>query len=636
MICAMTENPAPRLEWTAPVRWALGAGVVALGLLLWWGAEWRGGLGRWMQGDKVKLEALVRSCWWWAGLGVGGASVVLWGTSGWWARRWSAVWPKAAERAPRWWLGAVLGLMVLGAAVRVPRLGLSLYNDEAHAFRAHLAGEVPRAHLGNPAQFRALSWWSTLFENRVGNNSLPFSLVARASYGVWRGVAGAPVGRVNEVALRLPVLVAGVLSIGVLAWLGRRLGGPGAGLAVAMLGAFHPWHVRYSVEARSYGLLLLMVPLLYVALEAALRTGRWRAWLGLGLAMGMGMAVWVGTAHLLLALYVTLGVLAASPARRGRRADLLVPLGVAGVVAVGCYAAINLPLHLQLAKILRDPLFFKSGNPFPLPWFQDVAGYMGFGIPGLPVAEASQQPSVMSLWAGPWGGAVGAVAGLWVAGLIDGAGRLRGGAGLGVVGSLVGGALFTWGYCTMQGTLFLKWYAIFLLPGLLVVLGVGLGGLLRGRSRWLGAAVALAFVAAWVPGLACYGRQGRENLRGAVELARGVPYPESLGNPQGSLYAVTWSESPVYDPAAVALKRAAQLRDLMRQAREEGRPLYVALGHQSQARQEAGEVLGLLEDAGQFRVAAVLPGLDEASFTHYLYQLLPPGPPGLVGGDADP
>lgn len=605
--------------------WGMGVWVLAVGLFLWAGAGWRDGLGRWLEGDKVKLEVMVRGCWWWVGLGVGLLSVgMFWGRR-WWARGWSAVWPREEGAVPRWWIWAVVGLMGVGAAVRVPRMGLSLYNDEAHAFRAHLVGEVPRAQMGKPEKFRALSWWSTLYENRVGNNSLPFSLLARASYGGWRGLTGAPVGRVNEAALRLPVLLAGVGSIGVIALLGRRLGGAGAGLVVGCLAALHPWHLRYSVEARSYGLLMLMVPLVYVALEGALRTGRWRWWLGFGVAMGGAVAVWVGTAHLWMGLYVSLGAWAMGPGMRGRRGALLVPLAVAGLVGVACYAAVSLPLHLQLAKILRDPLFFKSANPFPAGWFADVAGYMGFGIPGLGVEGGeTRQPTVAGLWAGPWRWAVVGGVGVWVVGLWRGAGGLvrGGGLGVGLVGSLGLGSLFTWGYCVVKGTVFLKWYALFLLPGLMVVLGVGLWDL-RGRRGWRLGAVGLLLMGTWWPGMECYWGQGRENLRGMVELARGARYPESVGNPRGNIFAATWSESPVYDPAAVGVRDGAELRGLMAQARAEKRGLYVGFGHRGAGGREAGEVVALLEESGEFRMARVFPGLDEGQFTQYLYQLLP-------------
>ena len=617
-------NLNSRLKWR--VQCALGGALVGSVIFLGGAAERRTLAGRWWEGERMKLELLVPGCWWWAGLAIAALLLGLLMTSPWWLKPWPAVFPKAVPPAPRWLILAVLGVMAVGAAVRIPRLGLSLYNDEAHAFRAHLAGEVPKVWLGNPAKFRALPWWSTLYENRAGNNSPLFSLATRTSYDLWRAISGAPVGQVNETALRLPVLICGVLSIWAMAWLALKLGGPGMALMVAVLTAFHPWHMRYSVEARNYGMLMLALPLLFLSLEVALRTGRWRHWLGFGAVMGLTVSLWLGTAYLMIALYATLSVIAFCRPLRGRRATLLAPAAVAGICGLGLYLMINLPLHWQLAKALQDPLFFKTPNPFPVAWFQDVAGFLGFGIPGHSVdGSLSGQPNVMQLLRGPWAWATAVAIAVWVIGLVAGLWRLcrESGAGLLLAGAFCGGALLIWIYCSVKGIVFLKWYAIFLLPALLLILASGWNHLLKSRAPAWQAVVLLPLLAAWWPGLICYTRQGRENLRGVVEQARGTLYPASLCNPAKTLYGITWSESAVYDPSAIPLKDGTALVALVARARQDNRLLFVAHGHLPQARQNAGDILAILQDSSRFGPAAIFPGLDEGSSTHYLYQLLP-------------
>lgn len=626
----MSDFPAAASRGLFRTRCALGLALAASVVFVIVNRAWRDLPGRWWQGEKMKLEVLVPGCWWWAVLAV---SVMLAGlllTSRWWAKSWQAVRPAEPSRLPRWFVISLAGVMLTGAALRAPRLGLSLYNDEAHTFRAHLVGEIPKASLGDPTKFRGLSWWSTLFENRVGNNSLPFALLSRTSYDAWRGLSGAPAGRVNETALRLPVFLCGVLSIGALALLGRRLAGPGAGLAAGVLAALHPWHMRYSVEARSYGVLMLALPLIFLLLDRALRLGRWRDWAGFGVGMGVSVAVWLGTAHLLIALYGMLLLLALSPALKGRRLDLLVPAAVAGTLALGLYLLINLPLHLQLAKVLQDPLFFKSPRPFPLTWFQDVGSFLAFGIPGLPVDPRNTPQSDFSTLvsgSGLWGGVLVTALAVLLTGGAAGVWKLvrAGGLGLVLTGAFAGAALLTWAYCTAKGVVFLKWYAIFLLPGLLVILAVGWHALLGGgrTKTWGWIPVLTLLILAWTPGLKDYLTTGRENLRGAVETARRTSYPDSLTNPHNTLYAITWSESPIYDPTAITLKNAAGLEELVIRAGQEKRDLFVAHGHRSQARDTAGDVLGVLQNPARFRLAAVLPGLDEPSFTHYVYQLIP-------------
>lgn len=62
----------------------------------------------------------------------------------------------------------------------------------------------------------------------------------------------------SEAALRLPSVVAGLLAVGVVYLLGRRLYSRAEGLAAALLVAVAWWPVYYSQDARSYSLLLLL------------------------------------------------------------------------------------------------------------------------------------------------------------------------------------------------------------------------------------------------------------------------------------------------------------------------------------------------------------------------------------------
>jgi hypothetical protein len=75
-------------------------------------------------------------------------------------------------------------------------------------------------------------------------------------------------------------LTACIGSLGVFAvlWAGFRAFGRSAGLAAAALLALHPFHLAYSQELRSYGLLVLLSTLSFGFLIAALEGGRRRDW----------------------------------------------------------------------------------------------------------------------------------------------------------------------------------------------------------------------------------------------------------------------------------------------------------------------------------------------------------------------
>ena len=125
------DSPASPLvapAWLRPVLGVVLAGLLGFLVLK---AEWRHGVGLWWTGDKVKLALLVQSCYWWGAVAGSAILSLLWVTAHHWARPWPASFPTTPTKAPRWfWLG-IAGLMLAGAACRAPRLGLSLYNDEA-------------------------------------------------------------------------------------------------------------------------------------------------------------------------------------------------------------------------------------------------------------------------------------------------------------------------------------------------------------------------------------------------------------------------------------------------------------------------------------------------------------------------
>lgn len=627
--------PAPPLP--AARRWLLVCGGL-LAVYLAATASWRKALPEWWSGRSIKLPDVVHGACWWGGLGALGLLTALYLSSGKWARIWPAPSPSPsalpAARAPRWLVVTLLLAMMGGAALRAPRLGLSLYNDECHVFRAQLCGSVPKAHLGNAEKFRQLKWISTLYENRGGNNAMPFSILARSSYEIWRKISGAKAGVVNETALRLPVMICGVLAIGALGWLGWRLNGPATGAAAALLAALHPWHMRYSAEARPHGLLLVILPLLFLALHRAWGSGRWRDWLVFGLLEYLTVACFMAAVHFMIALNAFIFAGALIPAFRAGRGlfrqriswPLLVPATVAGVLAAALFLTVNFPLYVQLAKVLTDPGFFHSPHPFDAAWFRDVGSFLSLGMPVARPTPSAVQPSLASLWempgltgilpaAGLSGLAVLLAAGLWRLCSRPGTGRMLCLANL-------GGAALTLLYCQAKGLMFLKWYTLFLLPGILLAAAAGLAALSGGRRPW-GGLLVLPLVLCWLPALSHYRRHSREDLRGVLEAARGTPYPEALKNSRNSLFAVSWSESPVYEPSAATLRTGAELDSLIRTARAEKRELFVEFGFRNQARENAPEVVARLENPQLFEEAGIFPGLDEEESFHYLYRLKP-------------
>ncbi|MBC7223368.1 MAG: glycosyltransferase family 39 protein, partial [Anaerolineae bacterium] len=99
-------------------------------------------------------------------------------------------------------------------------------------------------------------------------------------YAVWLWVRLAGTG---EFALRFPSVLAGMLAVPCLAWVGRRVAGSRrAGLVAGLLVAVSPLHLWYAQEARNYTWVTLLCLAASGLLWARLQGGgarTWRGWL---------------------------------------------------------------------------------------------------------------------------------------------------------------------------------------------------------------------------------------------------------------------------------------------------------------------------------------------------------------------
>ncbi|MDQ6821443.1 MAG: glycosyltransferase family 39 protein [Actinomycetota bacterium] len=158
----------------------------------------------------------------------------------------------------------VVALIVLGAAIRILVARQSLFADELSTYwivathglggvLALLNGTYPGISHAEitPPLFFVLSW----FSSQLGH---------------------API------LLRMPSLVAGILTIPVVYRLGvRTVGRPAATLGTALT-TLSPFMIYYSAEARSYGVMMLLTAASTVSMLKALETRRARWWAAYG------------------------------------------------------------------------------------------------------------------------------------------------------------------------------------------------------------------------------------------------------------------------------------------------------------------------------------------------------------------
>lgn len=140
---------------------------------------------------------------------------------------------QAADVEPRFsrqhWLW-LLGATLLAAALRLWHLGeWSFWIDEAHTWRdATMPLDGESGFLSSDRGFYPIT------------------------YLALRGLLALGAVGDDEFSLRMPFALLGIASVPLLALCGRRLVGPTAAVAAALLCACHPWHIYWSQNARGY------------------------------------------------------------------------------------------------------------------------------------------------------------------------------------------------------------------------------------------------------------------------------------------------------------------------------------------------------------------------------------------------
>ncbi len=599
--------------------WVFGALAVVLAVfVIWAGRDWRLALSMEKGGSKVATEAYVKWGMWWAGLVNAFLCGLLALTSKWWAGK-KLVGPgvSACGVTKREWMCLVLVLVAAGG-LRWARMDLSFYNDEAHTFRTYVAGRFRQSDDGQVA-LRPVKWLDTFWLDKVGNNLMPCSVFGRLSYDTWRKFTHAPAGAVCETAVRFPQWIAGMTALVVL-WLAARRGlGVQAAWVALLLMVLHPWAVRYSSEARAYGMLMLGVTLCFYFLQRAFEDGRWRWWLGLGLAEFLCVWSFSGVVFFLVVFNTSILIRMEAQWRRGGD-GIMVLRPLLGMLIGGMLALqIMLPTLPQLMGAMN---LNSLKGPMGRVWWMDVLGGLLWGTrgcdgdPANPMNLALERMLVQQplLW-----GVLVMEAGLLVAGLVSlirqgGAGRIM--ALAGPMALLAG-----WAIMAAQGKYLHPWYVIYVVPVIIICITSGVVLFTKVFNaniitRWSFILIISALGAAWLGVDYLYVSRSKENVRGIVETVRNVGF---LKSSERGLLAVMLSDVDIYDPTALAMKGLDDLNDLIVRARREGVSLTVSVGHVGIG--DTAQVMKKLEMSGEFEWVATLWGLEESQFTHHIFRL---------------
>ena len=171
------------------------------------------------------------------------------------------------EDTPRWFWPLVIAAMALTTFWGIQRLPQSLWDDEDSSLHRAVLGQYRRDETGD-LKLKETTWKVALWNYWKPANHQLQTILSKASLQTWRAIARPTGLQFTEPVVRFPCLIAGILSIGSIALLLKRLGFARAGVLAAFVLAIHPWHVRYAIELRGYIFTLLFGPLMIYCLHS--------------------------------------------------------------------------------------------------------------------------------------------------------------------------------------------------------------------------------------------------------------------------------------------------------------------------------------------------------------------------------
>jgi hypothetical protein len=547
-------------------------------------------------------------------------------TARWWSRPLPGpvvALPVASGIAGRvFWIGVAVAL-VLAGGLRWNLARGSLWWDELWNIKYTMVGNFrPDAKKDNVLTFREAPWKMTVWHYSKPTNHPPMAVASRLSLDAWRiGSGGAP-GSFNEVAARLPSLLAGLATIVVVALLLRGWGFGAGGLLAAFLMAIHPWHLRYGTEARAYSLIVLCVALGCLFLTRALRTGAWRWWILFGanqflLTWTLPISCLFSAAFLAAAAALILRTRKGKADRSVALCRLLVVNGVAGMA----FLVVFLPNVLQAmgwGKV-NDHQYLTSGL------LLETLCQMGFGI-AKHWGENADTAGLVSIEglraANPWffGFMVLAMGASFVWGGILLWRKARSGAVIFAFLAAAGAGylLLTW----KLGQHFYPRYLIYLLVPTLACVAVGAGGAVR-SGKWRPIAPILFLVTfamfTW-PQVRVLNTRSYAPFREAARAAR------DLAGPDGMIvcHGLGGRVITIYDKEIAFTNNLPELRAVTEAAKAGGKPLFLVLGYRAfnAIHKGAGDGFILIDDPELFEQVAAFPGIEDL-FYFRIYRYLP-------------
>jgi Dolichyl-phosphate-mannose-protein mannosyltransferase len=578
------------------------------------------------EGGKVRIVDWVRIYSWWAGATNVLLITALAATAGWWMRpSQGGLFHLPRPALPKWFLALTIVAMVVCAVFGAQRLRHSFWDDEVYAMRRAIHGQWRRNDDGS-VKFRPVSWQETFWFFEKPQHQL-HSIVTRLVLDGWRAIAKPGGLGFREDVARIPSYLAGILSVGAIAFLLWRLGFPAAGVLAAFLFVVHPWHIRYASEMRAYSWMLLLVSLSYLFLIEALHTGRWLWWSAFG---GSLFALMYSNAlHLYPAAGAGLCGLAAIISRwrtPAARVQLARFVGVM-IVAAMAFLQLMLPCVPQFAEYVRTSAVRGSLDGR---W---LSSYLGLLFAGVPWSSTGRQVSpYMELYpqAVSYPIAFQILVSATLIFLALGTRRLimSGSVHRLVAFALLITAPLAYGISWACGNYLFEWYLLFLLPGVIALTAAGLDNVRQALSRKSSALaflIVIVFFAAYItlttPQRRWLLHRPLQQIRESAQITRPVLDPFAKAN-QSVLTASFIGPPDPYDANIIIFRSVRELAAIIARADAEGKPLFINFGFLTTAQLRFRPILNLINDPALFEKVAELQGFDPVN-DRFVYRYKP-------------
>lgn len=430
-----------------------------------------------------------------------------------------------------------------------------------------------------------------------------------------RSVGGLPHDAFREAIPRAVPFVAGLLTIAAVGLAGLLCSGTRTGITAAFLLALSPWHIRYSVEARGYSVMLLLMLAAILAASAALRTSKWRWWTIFGLSQGGFLLAFPGSLHVAVMLNLAV-IVALALARDGT--------GTGRYLVASCLGAM-ITLQLMAPSVPQILAFLarESGDWHPLDasWFRDFTSHLVAGMPTFRVDPDLQHGPSVALLADriPFFRALIllGVPALGGAGLILMWFRQEKRARFFIVALLGGAALTCLQAVVTEGAL-MSWYLLYTAPLLALSMAALPDGIFLTRSAL---ATVVATVLVFTYGALTWSSRNaiafhdRQPIRQTVAMIRKAA-PDAMT----AVFGVSDRQVRSYDPRARVLETPDDLASCIATAHSKSQPLYIYYcGEKISAARRPG-IMEALHNGARFEHVALLKGVEEL-FSYHLYRL---------------